>query len=172
MTEVLQVASELAQMVELYRAEQPKRVLEIGVWEGGTLREWLAGAPELVVVVDVEHRVAEQYDEWRANETELIVVEGSSQDAGVVEAIRSHGPYDWCFVDGDHGEWFAVADTALAMDVTAAGGLVLIHDIVDCYSEGPANAFAQFGMASGREAWAYVDAKREPWGHGIGVIRV
>ncbi len=51
--EVLQVPSELARMVVLYRERKPRRVLEIGVWQGGTLREWIRNAPPGALIVAV-----------------------------------------------------------------------------------------------------------------------
>jgi spermidine synthase len=62
--EVLQIPSELEQALALHAKVKPRRVLEIGCWDGGTLREWLTAkpAPELVVAVSLEHRQPERYD--------------------------------------------------------------------------------------------------------------
>lgn len=65
--EVLQIQSELAQVLELYRDRRPKRVLEIGTWQGGTLREWMSGDPDLVVSVDLGG-FGEIERFWRADE--------------------------------------------------------------------------------------------------------
>ena len=52
-----QVTAELDRAVTLYRRKRPQRVLEIGVWYGGTLRNWLDHAVNdaTVVAVDIAH---------------------------------------------------------------------------------------------------------------------
>ena len=52
--EVLQVESELAQMVALYRERKPARVLEIGSWDGGTMRVWLTEAAPYAKIAAVD----------------------------------------------------------------------------------------------------------------------
>ena len=103
-----QVPEELDRLRDLYRKRQPVRVLEIGVWHGGTLREWLAETPEVVVAVDPDPQVTD-YDV--GDHTQFVLVVGRSQEDHVRDQIREHAPYDWVFIDGDH-EYSAVkADT-------------------------------------------------------------
>lgn len=174
--EVLQVASELEAMRALYVERKPRRVLEIGCWDGGTLREWLTlSLPELVVAVDLNHRNREMYDRWRDLATDFHVYTGRSQDAPQVEAMRAHAPYDWVFIDGDHGDWGVTSDVNNTRDLVAPGGVMLLHDI-----EAPTNyegygcypplkmleRFAEEGFHTER----FVDEKPEPWAHGVGVV--
>ena len=52
--ELLQVACEIEPVLEVYKRKQPRRVLEIGCWDGGTLKLWLQEAsPEVLVAVDL-----------------------------------------------------------------------------------------------------------------------
>lgn len=177
MIEVLQVPSELEQMTQLYRERKPQSILEIGSWQGGTLRVWLDSAPQRVVAVDLNHQSAEQYPDWRRDPTELEVIEGDSQDRAIKLLILRLSPFDWIFVDGDHRPGEALSDVTLGIEAAASGALLLIHDIVTCWdvalggwTEGPRLAFEQ--AREGRESWEYVDPEPMRWGHGIGVVQL
>lgn len=167
MIELLQVRSELAPLLAIYSEREPRRVLEIGCWQGGTLREWLAGAPERVVAVDLDHQRSDLYPSWVEGGTELCVIEGDSQADAVREQIREHGPFDWLFIDGDHAEDAARRDVELALECAAPGAVLVLHDIVDCPGDGPATIFAELGESHRSER--FVEGQ-ERWGHGIGVV--
>lgn len=138
-----QVPAEFKQAVSLYRRRKPKRVLEIGVWYGGTLHEWLRYAVPhaTVVAVDIDHRDPDAYAEWRKASTNLIVLTGRSQD--LVEEMSAHGPFDWIFIDGDHVEPAVYADLNAALTMVANNGVILLHDIDSGGSatDGPRHAF-------------------------------
>ena len=122
---------ELRRLVDLYLARKPERVLEIGVWYGGTLREWLTNAADTatVVAVDPEHQNPNLYEKWKKPGSIFHAVTGRTGSEQTDNIIRSHGPYDWVFVDGDHADDAVEHDTALALEVTRPGGLILFHDI-------------------------------------------
>jgi predicted O-methyltransferase YrrM len=170
-----QVPEELDRLRDLYRERQPVRVLEIGVWHGGTLREWLAEDPDVVVAVDPDPQVTD-YDV--GEHTQFFLVIGRSQEDHVRDQIREHAPYDWVFIDGDHAYDAVKADTDLALEVTRKGGLVVLHDIIwdrATGSIGPDQAFNE--LAHGRKHWTIVEDP-EPSGypsnnaHGFGIVQV
>jgi cephalosporin hydroxylase len=176
--EVLQVQSELAQMVALYRAKQPTRVLEIGCWDGGTLREWLThAAPNATVVaVDLDHRNQDEYADWLQPDTDLILGYGFSQSPEMAALIREFAPYGWVFIDGDHSPSAVRADTDLCLPLVSPGGLLLLHDIVGDPSDngqptGPAAVFADL-QARGFETEKFVDPQPHPDRRGVGVVRL
>lgn len=173
-----QVPAELNRMRDLYIERAPKRVLEIGVFYGGTLREWLANAAPnaTIVAVDPEHQNPNRYDGWKKPSTTLIVGTGRSQDVVIEAQIMLFAPFDWIFIDGDHAQDSVDADVALALQVAAPGGLVLLHDIA---AEGypptpPRLAFDK--LAETHEAWEIVETPPEEYGaengHGIGVVQL
>ncbi len=127
--EVGQSPAELRQAVALYRKSGARRVLEIGVYYGGSLNAWLAEEPALVVAVDPEFRGLD-FRENVKPDTELIEINGRSQDLDVMDQIREHGPYDWVFIDGDHQYEAVASDARLALSVISTGGHILFHDIV------------------------------------------
>lgn len=173
--EVLQVPSELEPMVDLYCERKPLRVLEIGCWDGGTLREWLEQAvPDAVVVaVDLEHRNAETYEEWRKPDTELLLYTGSSLEPEGIAFIREHGPYDWVFVDGDHGDYGVRSDVGVCLPLVTPGGLMLIHDVTPPSGDAsypPQVVFDELGTL--HETWSFQDPAPASWSRGIGVVQL
>lgn len=128
--EVLQHEAELTELVALYNEVAPKRVLEIGCWDGGTLREWMInGNPDLVVAVDDNHRNIAAYEGWRRPGCDLLTVFGLSQDAHTIAQVAFRGPYDWIFVDADHQYEPVLSDWSLYRPMCANGGRFLFHDI-------------------------------------------
>ena len=85
-----QIPAELEQVRAIYRKKKPKAVLEIGVWYGGTLREWMTlGKPKKVVAVDPAHANPSQYESWRSPSTELVIISGRSQDEHIRQQIEA-----------------------------------------------------------------------------------
>ncbi len=171
---VLQVASEFDRLRAVYRKARPKRVLEIGCWEGGTLREWLReGAPDIVVAVDLQHTHEKLYWGWRQEQTALHVITGASQTAPVLEQMQAYAPYDWVFIDGDHGDASVRSDVANVMPLVAPGGLMVLHDIeagTDYTGTYPPGLVLAELDREGYRTAAYIDPARLPWAHGIGVV--
>jgi predicted O-methyltransferase YrrM len=174
--EVLQVDTELSLMLDLYRERQPARVLEIGCWDGGTLREWLTQhTPDIVVAVDLDHRNRGSYHEWTHRDTQLVVGVGQSQSTSMIELMRRNAPYDWVFIDGDHGDWGVMTDVATCVPLVRVGGLLLLHDIEagsDFSGDYPPRLELR-RLAVDRETWEYVDNEQMwPHAHGIGVVQL
>ena len=150
-------------------------MLEIGCWDGGTLREWLTQhTPDLVVAVDLDHVNREAYGGWKHSDTELVLYTGQSQDGPQVEAMQRHAPYDWVFIDGDHGDWGVTTDVKTCLPLVAPGGLMLLHDIeagTDFTGTYPPRKELH-RLALEHDTWEYTDPTRMPWAHGIGVIQL
>ncbi len=129
--EVLQIPGELERMLALHAEINPRRVLEIGCWDGGTLREWLTATPppDVVVAVSLEHRQPGAYPGWRHKDTELIVATGDSISAEMGTVIETYAPYDWAFIDGEHSYPYVQHDVAVVLPLMNKGGVVLLHDV-------------------------------------------
>ena len=171
--DVGQSPAELRHAVTLYRAVKPKRVLEIGVLYGGTLKEWIAGGPELVVAVDPDPLVRD-FDTPPGTELRFLV--GRSQTfAGEIRAL---GPYDWVFIDGDHSYEAVAADAQLAISVTRTGGHILFHDIVppEGWPETPPGQVFETLTQVYKKFVRYVEPRPDGYppesANGIGVIQV
>jgi predicted O-methyltransferase YrrM len=174
--EVLQIPSELERMLALHAEAKPRRLLEIGCWDGGTLREWLRHAPgrATVVAVDPNHLNHSAYDEWRKPSTRLVVGYGLSQSESMVDLIREHAPYDWVFIDGDHGYGAVRHDVDVCLPLVSPGGLLLLHDITPAEGEtvtGPSAVLDEL-EAAGHPVERIEAGGRLPWSAGIGVVRL
>src|SRR4051812_36281041 len=91
-------------MLSLAERVQPERILEIGIWEGGTLWHWLRFAQTVTAVDDTMRDPGP--DAWTAwaeqTGTELSLLHGDSRDPAIVESVRRRGPYQFVLIDGDH----------------------------------------------------------------------
>ena len=140
-----QTESELAALVELYRALPERRyVLEIGSMMGDTLRQWLEhGDPGMKIVsVDkvvppADSRHAAQmaahgiWPTWAAAEAAtLTVIDGYSQAPETIAAVKAAVPYlDFLFIDGGHDYATVKADYENYAPLVRPGGLIAFHDI-------------------------------------------
>lgn len=115
-------------MLAVFERLRPERVLEIGSWHGGTLWHWLRIARS-VVAIDDGMRLASEWEKWADERgAELHLLQGFSQDEGIIEQARALGPYDWVFVDGDHRYFAVKADWENYRDMVAPGGVFAFHD--------------------------------------------
>ncbi len=175
--ELLQVPSELEQMMVLYRNVKPERVLEIGCWDGGTLKEWMtASPPHVLVAVDLEHRNHGAYEDWLHPDTSFYWYADDSKSERAVKMMQSHAPYDWVFIDGDHGDEGVAADVRNCLPLVREGGLMLLHDVqagtdFGGGDYGPRKELHKLA-AEGYETWEWVDPEPMGWAHGIGVVQL
>ncbi len=173
--EVLQVLSELEPITALYKLTEPKRVLEIGCWDGGTMQVWLENATLgcSVFAVDLEHRNSDAYKDWQKPGTELSIYTGSSLEPDGWEFISANGPYDWVFIDGDHSAAGVRSDWHICAKNAAPGAVILLHDIKAPEPERnypPGDLLNQLSLLHRVER--FVDPEPMPWAHGIGVVQL
>lgn len=125
---------EFAQLLAIYQQRQPRRVLEVGTFHGGTLYHWLRLAAPGAVVVSVDS-YREQVDNrplyagWTPAGVALHALMGDSRDPATIAQVASFGPYDWIFIDAGHYEAEVQADWDSYAPLAAPGGVVALHDI-------------------------------------------
>lgn len=131
--QIIQEEVEFAQLLGLYRKREPKRVLEVGTYTGGTFFHWLQNAPSgaTVVSVDLYEDVdnSDMYTNWCAPGVMSVVIRGDSRDEKTLEAARVFEPYDWIFIDGGHRYEEVSADWENYRPMAAPGAVVAFHDI-------------------------------------------
>lgn len=126
---VAQAPWELEMVTRLFDLLAPAKVLEIGVWYGGTLREWLQPGVTVVAIDDGIRNVHEWGDWASNNESDLHVLWGSSNDPLIVERAANHGPYDFAFVDADHTYESVKQDWENYRPMMCPGAVMCFHDI-------------------------------------------
>lgn len=128
--ETFQTPFELDQLLAIVERHQPRRILEVGAWDGGTLWHWLQIA-EHVTVVDDRMSGTDNFCRWAADAgTHLTLLQGLSQGSVIIARARMFAPYDLVFIDGDHTYESVAADWANYSPLVAEGGIVAFHDIL------------------------------------------
>jgi predicted O-methyltransferase YrrM len=133
----------MVDFLERVRAKQPRRVLEIGTDNGGTLYllSWASAPDARVLSVDIRDygRLRRQlYRSFGRRQQHVEVMRADSQLETTRDAVRRHfggASIDLLFIDGDHAYASVRRDFELYVPLVRAGGLVALHDIVD----GPEN---------------------------------
>jgi predicted O-methyltransferase YrrM len=134
-----QIAEEMVDFLERVRAVQPRRVLEIGTDNGGTLYllSWASAPDARVLSVDIRDygRLRRQlYRSFGRRQQHVEVMRADSQLETTRDAVRRHfggASIDLLFIDGDHAYASVRRDFELYVPLVRAGGLVALHDIVD-----------------------------------------
>lgn len=180
--EICQLEAEMAPVVAHYRDAKPKRVLEIGTAEGGTLYHWLTNAADgaTVVTVDLEEPHYESsehlYDDWTPDGVTVVQVRGSSHDPETLEACRDHGPFDWLFIDGAHTYEDARMDWDDYTGLCAPGAFVFLHDIslARKYEDGSEAGVRRLWRELQAEGYWTRELRAQPFvtAYGIGVVRL
>lgn len=129
---------ELRGLIDLMRARNVRRYLEIGAREGDTFHEVMTrlGPGVTGVAVDLpgglwgKSTTAKQLqraiDDLKAKGFHVEHILGDSTDPTVIEAISNRGPYDAILIDGDHTYAGVLADW---LNYGAMAPLLAFHDI-------------------------------------------
>ncbi len=141
---------EFGALLEL--AKQCDSILEIGSCLGGSMKALTRAMPRgarIVSVdwckpekfgetVDVEMFLQDAASEIRAEGYDAHVIVGNSTDPNIIKAVCQLGPYDLCFIDGDHSTEGVRADWTNYGPMAEA---VAFHDIMGC--PGPNRLWAE-----------------------------
>jgi cephalosporin hydroxylase len=133
-----QQAWEFSKVLELFERLKPERILEIGIYKGGTLFQWLKRAPRGARVVAVDPGwVDPVWHHWATRlEKELHIVSASSTSASTRQLVGQLLPeIDFLFLDGDHHYEAVKADWQSYSPWVRPGGIVVLHDILYMPSE-------------------------------------
>jgi predicted O-methyltransferase YrrM len=188
----LQIFEELAQLAYLVNDLQPKRSLEIGTANGGTLFLWSWLTPKGSVTVSVDlpegHFGAglripgnEGYPYWRTRFYERFVNDGrtarlikgdSHTDetrARVAEHLGGEG-LDFVFIDADHTYDGVRTDFEMYADLVRAGGVIAFHDIVERRGNSQCEVSRFWQEVRRRHRYREIVADRNQDWAGIGVL--
>lgn len=175
----IQVRSEIVGLLELLRVEQPRRVVEIGTANGGTLYllTWAAAADAQILSLDIKtydplHRRI--FESFGRRTQQVRIMQGDSHLDATRDAVGASlgGPLDFLFIDGDHSAAGVRRDYELFAPLVRPGGLIAFHDIVDGPEElvGGVPAFWREVRAELDDPVELVDSW-DQGGFGIGVGR-
>lgn len=174
---VFQRPAEFDQLLAMYRQRRPRRILEIGTYYGGTLKQWLQHATRGAVVVSVDTYAIPQadnrrlYASWAKKGVAIHALEGRSDDPAIVAQVRDLGPYDWVLIDADHTLGAVSRDWQTYGPMCAPGGVIIFHDILDhpAHPEIQVIHLWREIKASGAKTFEIVEDRAALWG-GLGVV--
>jgi predicted O-methyltransferase YrrM len=134
-----QVRGEIAELVGLVEAAAPKRVLEIGTDNGGTLflLAWASARDARLLSVDVRQygRLRRAlFESFGRGRQRVSLYTGDSHSEETRIAVQRYfrtQPLDMLFIDGDHAYDGVRRDYELYAPLVRPGGLIAFHDIVE-----------------------------------------
>lgn len=143
----LQHEGELQEFLEIYKEMQPKKVLEIGSFYGGTLWFFIKNNPdklETLISLDMlipqtDKRYNEmiesrsKWNDWCPFLLDFYTFEGNSRDQSIIETIKKDNylnEIDLLHIDGDHSYEGVKADYENFKSLVKPGGIIVFHDVV------------------------------------------
>ncbi len=126
-------AGDLYWMVSKVAPLKPKRILEIGVCNGGSLRFWAKLAEEKVVGVDINPDVLNTIPwDWRKN-AKIRLITGDSTIPFIARFVEQTigDNIDFLYIDGDHSFNSVQSDFNNYSKLVRQGGIIGFHDL-DC----------------------------------------
>lgn len=168
--ETFQSEWELDQLVAIVERLDPDWILEVGAWQGGTLWHWIQHARN-VVVVDDAMRMADTWRQWSEEAScDLYLLQGLSQDPNVVKAVHELRPFDFAFIDADHGYESVTADWE---NYGPMAKVVAFHDIYERPGYGVSQLWAELKSVEGARCMEICHNEIPPGAEGrcgIGVL--
>jgi cephalosporin hydroxylase len=132
---------EFRELLRLYKRLAPRNALEIGVYRGGSFREFLRHSTPgaRVLGVDLTAPLPEDLPAftqgWEIPQgVEYHLIRGNSGDRRTLSAVKSWlsgSKLDFLFLDGGHEYEEVLTDFEFYGPLVRSGGLIAIHDIED-----------------------------------------
>ena len=173
-----QIPSEINRLAAEVAKLQPKVIVEIGTYEGGTSLIWAQLASERMITCDISppgprgELIKAFPPPGSGCAVSILTGDSHSADfAARVEAELGGAPVDFLFIDGDHREAGVEADYRTYRHLVRKGGLIAFHDIADKQDQ-PGNEVQHFWKRLKQEAETQeIIEDRNQTGFGIGVVR-
>lgn len=174
-----QIPSEINGLATEVAKLQPKVIVEIGTYEGGTSLIWAQLASEQVVTCDITPP-GPRGDLIRAfpppgSNCRVSILTGDSHSADFAARVEKElggARVDFMFIDGDHTEAGVEADYRTYRHLVRNGGIIAFHDIADKQDQ-PGNEVQHFWkrLKQETEVEEFIEDRNQT-GFGIGIVRV
>lgn len=174
-----QIPSEINGLAAEVAKLQPKIIVEIGTYEGGTSLIWAQLASERVITCDItppgpRGELIKAFPP-PGSDCKVSVLTGDSHSADFATRVEKEldgAKVDFMFIDGDHREAGVEADYRTYRHLVREGGIIGFHDIADKQDQ-PGNEVQHFWKRLKQEAVTEeIIENRDQTGFGIGIVRV
>jgi len=110
---------------------EPIQILEIGIYDGGSLRTWKEYYPNSTVIgIDIEEKCSIHADERKHIYTEI----GSQNDQTFLKTVSNKwGKFDMILDDGSHQNSDVIFSFLHLFDSVKTGGIYVVEDTVCSY---------------------------------------
>lgn len=137
----IQNPTEILWLVNKVEKLNPRIILEIGTYKGGTLGIWnymLGKNPDksrnLLICIDLHNRLI-----WdaRKSQNNIRFLTGDSKKKEIIDKVKyilHNRLVDFLFIDGGHLESQVTADYQIYSKFVRKGGLMAFHDVYNNYS--------------------------------------
>ena len=133
---------ELLYILLVVKEVNPRRVLEIGTYDGNTTLNIAANisSDSKVVTIDLppegleEESFTGKKNPEKFHMRQYLDTEEADKvnqiygDSAELDFSQLGGPFDLIFIDGDHSRFYALNDTRKSLSVLNPGGVILWHD--------------------------------------------
>ena len=136
-----QYAVEFMDFLAYITDRRPRRILEIGICDGGTLYQWMIAVEQGGIICGIdspgsawgkpESAKPVRWQGWADKfGVKLEILLANSHDRSSFEWARERSPFDLVFIDGDHSFDGACQDFEDYSKLVIKGGIVALHDIL------------------------------------------
>ncbi len=138
---------ELVCIATLVAARQPRRLLEIGTFDGNTTLQMATNSPTDARVFTLDLPPDPTAAQGELDAADVAYIQDAAKharkyarhaagakvtqwlgDSATFDLAAAGGPFDFAFIDGSHSFDYVRSDTERVLPRMAAGGLVLWHD--------------------------------------------
>jgi len=175
----IQIRSEIMSLANAVAGLKPKRILEIGTAQGGTLFIWANLASEKVISCDLEdpkgrRPVYEAFPNSKGS-CKVTHLNGHSHQESFLKKVEDElngEKVDFLFIDGDHTEVGVEQDYNDYHHLVRSGGLIAFHDIVEKQAlSGNQVYYFWKRLKENTETEEFVNDVNQT-GYGIGIVKV
>ena len=113
-------------LLNLAKGRRVKRILEVGTYRARTTAAFHLNCPEAFIASYDIQMLDSPYRRALLNQPNIQLRHASFADSA--GALRKEPPFDLIFVDGSHRMEYVIADSQLALEILAPGGIIVWHD--------------------------------------------
>jgi len=128
--QIQQKRYEWCSVLDILAEKKPKKVLEIGCYDGGTTYSF-SHFCETLVTIDDNNPCRFSHDEIKSKCKYDLIIGNSHLEDTFNKVTNISSDYDCLFIDGDHSYEGTLQDYTMYSKLVNPNGLIIFHDVVD-----------------------------------------